>query len=312
MDRLSQLHGLRTFEVVARHQSYVLAARELHVTPAAVGQQIRLLEHWLGVPLFHRLDSGTNRLRITDRAGRAVNDIRSGLESMQRAVKLLQSADRATLTVTASQAFVSKWLMPRLEEFTTDNPDLDVRIDVSDRLLDIVRDEADVGIRCGSGRWPDVSSTHLMPEEVFPVCAPTLLPKRSKRTMQPWPAASVGLIEDVFSVSLGVFPSWKQWSKRAKFGSHQKIGLQVNSSSAAIQAAIAGNGIALARRVLVQDDINRGLLVRLCPDIAHEISWSYFAVRRHDEINLSVDKFCAWLLRAVAEFATSTAPKPSI
>lgn len=297
MGDLSQLNAIRAFEAVARHGTYARAARELHVTPAAVGQHVRALEAWLGAPLFSRVDAGPQRLVLTDRARVAAFEFRAGLETIERGMVQLRAPTRDLLTITASQAFVGKWLMARLEGFTTAHPALDVRLDVSDRLTDIARGEATVGIRCGPGSWPGLTATKLMGEELFPVCAPSLL-ARHKAPLVDLGVAPVTLVHDAMQESTGAFPTWRDWLLQAGMTLRDHQGaLRVNSSVAAIQAAIAGQGVALARSVLVQDDIASGLLVRLHADVSCSVPWSYWLVRssRADE-QPSARAFRDWIV----------------
>ncbi len=173
---LAHLNALRAFEAAARNGSYIAAARELNVTPSAVGQQVRALEAWLGVRLFERSKAGTARLTPTTEAVAVLPDLKSGLERMSSVLqRLREGGGRDVLTVTATDAFMTKWLMPRIELFQAEHPGIDLRLDVSDRLADFSAGGPDVGIRYGEGPWSGLASTRLLDEEVFPVCSPALL-----------------------------------------------------------------------------------------------------------------------------------------
>ena len=297
MSGLAHLNAIRAFEAVARNGSYARAAKELGVTPAAIGQHVRALEAQLGAPLFSRRDAGPNRLVLTERAKLAAFEFRAAFETIERAIVELGAPSREALTVTASQAFVGKWLMSRLDAFTTAHPSLDVRLDVSDRLVDVARGEAMVGIRCGGGSWPGLAVTRLMGEEVFPVCAPSLRPRR-RAALSDLGASGLKLIHDLMQEGTGAFPTWQAWLSRAGMSPPSRGGLVVNSSVAAIQAAVEGSGVALARSVLVQDDIERGLLVRLCPEISFPVAWSYWFVRsRQAEKQPQIRAFRNWIVK---------------
>jgi LysR family transcriptional regulator, glycine cleavage system transcriptional activator len=300
MRSLSRLKAIQAFEAAARNASYVGAAAELNVTPAAIGQQVRALEAWLGTSLFHRLDSGSSRLQLTEEAKLALSDFHQGFNLLESGLqKLRERRSRDIVTVTASQAFVAKWLLPRLENFTNLNPKIDIRLDVSDRLLDLAHGDADIGIRCGSGQWPNLIAKKLMDEEIFPVCSPSLL--HNKNTLRrPNDLAKQTLIHDATMKREEIFPTWSHWLEFFKCNaSAAERGLQINASAAVIQAAISGHGIALARRALVEDDINSGRLIRLFPDHAWPIEWSYFVVYHANAIKKpSVNAFYQWLVKS--------------
>ncbi|SFE56051.1 LysR family transcriptional regulator [Nitrosomonas sp. Nm166] len=133
------LNAMRAFEASARHQSFSGAANELNVTPAAVGQLVRSLEDWLGIPLFHRNTSGRARLIPTEVAQRALPEIRAGFDKLSLGLSLLQEGStNGVLTVTVSPAFAAKWLLQRIDRFQTLWPDIDVRLDTNLKLIDFV------------------------------------------------------------------------------------------------------------------------------------------------------------------------------
>jgi LysR family transcriptional regulator, glycine cleavage system transcriptional activator len=279
MRTLSNLKAIQAFEAAARNQSYVGAAQELHVTPAAVGQQVRSLEAWLGKPLFLRLDTGSQRLVLTADAQAAVADFRDGLDKLDRGLRRLrESRADSVVTVSASQAFVAKWLMPRLDGFTSMHANLDIRLDVTDRLVDLAHGVADVAVRCGAGHWPGLRAVKLMQEEVFPVCHPTLLTGKSSLS-QPADLLRQTLIHDMATKDYEGFPSWSDWLEHAGVQSRTKPrGLEINASGMVIQAAINAQGIALARGVLVRDDLSAGRLVRLFTNVRYPTQWAYYLV----------------------------------
>ncbi|RUT96335.1 LysR family transcriptional regulator, partial [Mesorhizobium sp. USDA-HM6] len=169
------LNALRAFEASARHGSFSAAAGELNVTAAAVGQLVRGLEDWLGVPLFRRSASGRSRLVPTEAALRALPDIKDGLDRLSLGLERLREAVASgVLTVAVSPAFAAKWLLPRIDRFHARWPDTDVRLDTGLRLVDYAAHGIDIGVRYGAGRWNGYTPEKLMDEEVFPVCSPAL------------------------------------------------------------------------------------------------------------------------------------------
>ncbi|MBN8445043.1 MAG: transcriptional regulator GcvA [Gammaproteobacteria bacterium] len=295
------LNGLRAFEASARHQSFSAAAEELNVTSAAVGQLVRSLEDVLGTALFIRSTSGRLRLIPTEVAEMALPDLRAGFERLAIGLQQLQNGvgSEDLLTVTVSPAFAAKWLLPRIERFQQQWPEINVRLDTSLKPVDFKAQRVDVGVRYGSGSWPGLVSEKLMAEEVFPVCSPTLL------TTHPddlnLALSDLTLIHDLSMDSHSGFPTWQRWLANA--GCQQQNStrsMQINNSAAVLQAAIDGHGVALARSVMAHDDLVSGRLVRLWPHIQYASSLAYYLVYRTECSNLAkIQAFRSWLRQEV-------------
>ena len=298
MRSIAHLNALRAFEASARHQSFSLAAQELNVTPAAVGQLVRTLEDWLGSPLFVRSTSGRARLVTTEVAEQALPDIRAGLERLAVGLERLRSGSAGgVLTVTVSPAFAAKWLLPRIERFQAAWPETDLRLDTSLKPVDFVAQRIDVGVRYGRGQWPGLAAEKLMDEEVYPVCAPALL---ATATLQaPGDLRGQVLIHDQSVDTSTGFASWQAWLRHAGVqGVPTERGLRINNSAAVLQAAIDGQGVALARSVMAHDDLAAGRLVRLFPQVRLESALAYYVVYRPECIaQPKVAAFRDWLLR---------------
>ncbi len=298
MRSIAHLNALRAFEASARHQSFSLAAQELNVTPAAVGQLVRTLEDWLGSPLFVRSTSGRARLVTTEVAEQALPDIRAGLERLAVGLERLRSGCAGgVLTVAVSPAFAAKWLLPRIERFQAAWPETDLRLDTSLKPVDFVAQRIDVGVRYGRGQWPGLAAEKLMDEEVYPVCAPALL---TTATLQaPGDLRGQVLIHDQSVDTSTGFASWQAWLRNAGVqGVPTDRGLRINNSAAVLQAAIDGQGVALARSVMAHDDLAAGRLVRLFPQVRLESALAYYVVYRPECIaQPKVAAFRDWLLR---------------
>ena len=298
MRSIAHLNALRAFEASARHQSFSLAAQELNVTPAAVGQLVRTLEDWLGSPLFVRSTSGRARLVTTEVAEQALPDIRAGLERLAVGLERLRSGSAGgVLTVTVSPAFAAKWLLPRIERFQAAWPETDLRLDTSLKPVDFVAQRIDVGVRYGRGLWPGLAAEKLMDEEVYPVCAPALL---ATATLQaPGDLRGQVLIHDQSVDTSTGFASWQAWLRHAGVqGVPTDRGLRINNSAAVLQAAVDGQGVALARSVMAHDDLAVGRLVRLFPQVRLESTLAYYVVYRPECIaQPKVAAFRDWLLR---------------
>jgi LysR family transcriptional regulator, glycine cleavage system transcriptional activator len=293
------LNALRAFEASARHQSFSAAAAELHVTPAAVGQLVRTLEEWLGTPLFQRGSSGRTRLVTTETAERALPDIRAGFDRLALGLeRLKEGSANGVLTVTVSPSFAAKWLLPRIDRFQDDWPELDVRLDTSQKTVDFLAQRIDIGVRYGAGSWAGLAAEKLMEEEVYPVCSPRLLGQRG-RLCKPGDLAKETLIHDVSMDDSAGFPSWQAWLRKAGVkGGAAPRGMKINNSAAVLQAAVDGRGVALARSVMAHDDLAAGRLVRLFPHVSFASPLAYYIVYRAECASLPrLAAFRAWLLR---------------
>ena len=285
------LNALRAFEASARHQSFSAAAAELNVTPAAVGQLVRTLEDWLGMPLFHRAASGRARLVTTEAAERALPDIRAGFDRLALGLeRLREGSTQGVLTVTVSPAFAAKWLLPRIDRFQAAWPDTDVRLETSLKPVDFVAQRIDIGVRYGRGGGVGLQAEKLMDEEIYPVCSPELL--RNRRLRQPVDLMHETLIHDLSMDGHAEFPTWDAWLHKAGVaGVATARGMKINNSAAVLQAALEGHGIALARSVMARDDLLSGRLIRLFPEMTFASPLAYYVVFRPD---------CATLPRLVA------------
>lgn len=296
------LNALRAFEASARHQSFSLAAEELNVTPAAVGQLVRALEDVVGFPLFHRSSNRRAGLILSENALRALPDIRAGFNSLNLGMTLLkEGATDGILNITLSPAFAAKWLLPRIEDFQARWPDIDLRLTTSLKLMDFTALGIDIGIRYGSGQWEGLESERLMQEEIFPVCSPKLIADNPVVNCATGVVTQT-LIHDLSMEQHSDFITWDTWLK--KFNVQEQAhrpGLRINNSAAVLQAAADGQGIALARSIMVHDDLRTGRLVRLCPHLSLVSPLSYFLVYRPGCENLpKITFFRQWMREQAA------------
>ncbi|NIF82683.1 LysR family transcriptional regulator [Comamonas sp. Tr-654] len=290
------LNALRAFEASARHQSFSAAGKELNVSSAAVGQLVRSLEDWLEVQLFTRTVSGRQRIVPTDAALAALPDIRAGFDRLSVGMaKLKESASQNTLTLTVSPAFASKWLLPRIESFSAQDPDTDLLLDTNQRFVDFVAQRIDIGVRYGAGIWPGLASEKLMEEAVFPVCSPDMYKQLDIR--EPSDLLMHTLIHDMTGDSNSGYVTWETWFNHVGvLKAPLNRGHRINNSAAVLQAAVNGQGIALARSVMACDDVKSGRLIRLLPDVTVLSPLSYYAVYREECISKPrLKSFLAWL-----------------
>jgi LysR family glycine cleavage system transcriptional activator len=297
----NHLNALRAFEAAARYLSYVAAADELNVTPAAVGQLVRGLEEALGIELFHRSQAGPARLVLTEAARAAIPDLQAGFDRLSAAVERLNAGrSRIAIVVTVPPAFADKWLLGRVARFQALHPDCDLRIDTNGRLVDFAVDRIDMGIRYGGGRWPGLDATFLLRDAFFPVCSPALLtgehPLKSAADLR-----HHSLIHDMSMSFESSFPTWRSWLRSAGFADIDcERGLQINDSAAVFQAAIAGNGVALGRTTLVARDLAEGRLVQPFGE-ALPYDFAYYIVHRpQNGADPAIVAFKEWLLSEAA------------
>ena len=274
--RLPPLKALRAFEAAARHESFSRAADELAVTPGAISQQIRLLEEHLGVALFDRQGRG---LRLSDagRAGAAMTA--EAFDMLDRAVaQMRQPARRHRLTVSTPPSFAGKWLAPRLHRFQAAHPDIEVWISADMARADLAGGAADLAIRYGPGGDATLNEERILEEEVLPVCSPDLL-RHGPEIRHPRDLAQLTLLHDASPESAVDGADWAVWLRKRRVRIRNAAqGLRFNQSALVIDAAVAGRGVALAKRVLAQADLAAGRLVALFPDGADLAPSAYHIV----------------------------------
>jgi len=298
--RLPPLNALRAFEAAARHLSFTRAAAELHVTQTAISHQIKGLEERLGVRLFRRLPRG---LLLTEEAQRYLPPVRDAFDRIAAATAQLAAAGSSgSLTVSVLPSFAAKWLVPRLGRFRAACPDLDLRISASSQLVDFARDDVDVGIRMGRGRYPGLRVDRLFGESMVPVCAPELL-SGPHLLCQPEDLRHHVLLHD------DDHTGWQLWLQLAGVeGVHAARGPVFTDSAMVVQAAAEGQGVALARSVLAAGDLAAGRLVRpFEASVPHDLAY-YLVSPEATAEQPRIRAFRAWLLAEASDQAEVAAP----
>ena len=260
------LNRLRTFEAVARHGSVTRAASELNVSQPAVTQQLRQLEAQVEMPLVRRVAGG---IAVTPEGQVYAARLRRAFVEIDAATEELctTSSQRRVLTVSVLATFAQRWLIPRLAGFQQVEPDLEVRLLTTSRLVDLARDDVDLSIRSGNGRWPRCRGDFLIENQVFPVASPGLLERQPLRL----PADLRGHI----LIQVEAEPrrqDWRHWLACAGAPDLEPRGwLTFSNSSHALEAALAGLGIAIGHTPFVVDALR-----------AHQLD-APFALRLDDE-----------------------------
>ncbi len=265
------LTALKVFEATARHCSFVRAARELHVTPGAVSQQIKSLEDLLGVKLFHRLH---RRLELTDAARQALPKLSEGFASISDAVKLIRSGEeQSMLRIWAPPSFASRWLVPRLKDFTAAYPEIELSVSASIEMIGsghsvemmpadrFYQKDIDMGIFFGRGDdFDDYQANLLMGTNIVPLCSPALLEDAEHPLKSPDDLRFHRLIHDDTAYEGRL--DWEGWLREARVeGVDADHGLRFNQVTLALKAATDGQGVVLGIQELAQNDIDDGRLV---------------------------------------------------
>jgi LysR family glycine cleavage system transcriptional activator len=293
--RLPPLNNLKAFEAAARHESFTRAAEELCVTQGAVSQQVKALEEGLGIKLFNR---ERQRLVITEAGRDYLTIVRDALDRIAVGTeRLLQRQNAGVLTVSTSPDFAAKWLVHRLGHFAEVHSGIDLRVSATLHHVDFAREEVDLAVRHGEGNWPGLDSVQLSAEQLFAVCSPKLLSGRRR----------LGMPADILKfplIHLDSRTDWMRWLRTAAVDEGAVThGPVLNRASMVIDAAINGQGVALARTTLAAWDLITGRLVRPFPD-ALPLSKTYWIICPKATSNVpKIVTFRNWLLSEAAEDA---------
>lgn len=284
------LNALRTFEACARLGSFLKAAEELSVTPGAVSRQVKALEAELGVRLFDRFNRA---VRLTEVGERLAQGVGEGLTQLEAAVHRVRPAADGPLVVSVLHSFAAKWLAPRLAQFEVEHPDTPVLVSASDRAVDLAREGVDVAIRYGVGPYPGLDAQLLMSGRVGPVCSPRLL-EGPNALRTPQDLARAVLIHDI--TYLAEEPQWSSWlAANGVTGADLTRGPSFSNSYMAIDAAVAGRGVALIQLALVSDDLAAGRLVQVFDSVESPFKhWAICLPERADAAKIR--RFRRWLL----------------
>jgi LysR family transcriptional regulator, glycine cleavage system transcriptional activator len=291
--RLPPLNNLKTFEAAARHESFTRAAEELCVTQGAVSQQVKALEEGLGIRLFNR---ERQRLIITEAGRDYLVVVRDALDRIAIGTeRLLQRQNAGVLTVSTSPDFAAKWLVHRLGHFAEAHSGIDLRVSATMHHVDFAREEVDLAVRHGDGNWPGLDAVQLSAEQLFAVCSPKLLEGR-RRLSKPADLLKLPLIH------LDNRQDWTKWLRVVGVDEGEIThGPVLNRASMVIDAAINGQGVALARTTLAAWDLINGRLARPFPD-SLRLSRTYWIVCPKATSNIpKIVTFRNWLLAEAAK-----------
>ncbi len=290
---LLPLNALRAFDAAARHMSFKMAADDLSVTPAAISQQIRSLEDFLGVELFRR----SNRsLILTEAAQLSLAPLKEAFDRMEEAVDIIADTKHTNvIKVSVSPSFASKWLVPRLASYYERRPQAIVKISASMSLTDFSADDVDLAIRYGAGDYPGLHAEEILRETVFPVCSPDLLAS-NKPLSEPADLLAHTLIHDDSFSDDDTAPNWPMWLKAAGIAVVDGLpAIHFNTHSLAIEAAVMGRGVALARSAIAAEDLKAGRLVKPFGE-EMPVAFAHYIVCPADKLKSErIQDFTDWL-----------------
>lgn len=275
------------------------AAEELHVTQGAVSHQVKALEAQLRLQLFHRRHQ---RLILTEPGRAYLSVVQEAFERLAAGTsRLLAGETSGAVTLGMSPNFAAKWMVHRLARFGELHPDIALRVSPSVHHVDFVRDGIDLAVRHGDGRWPELDAARLYEEEIFPVCSPALM-KGARALRRPEDLRRAVLLRDAGPVG------WPAWLAAAGVMEVDVKGPVVEQTSLAIDAAAAGQGVALARTALAAADLLSGRLARPF-DVALKAPFAYYVVCPKElAARPKVARVRAWLLSEAAAEQELLAP----
>ncbi|TFY99573.1 LysR substrate-binding domain-containing protein [Ramlibacter rhizophilus] len=303
---------LRAFEAVARHLNFRAAAEEMALTQSAVSRQIQALEDEVGTSLFLR---HTRAVELTSAGAQLLLAVSQSLPRIDGAVRQIrQSAGRKSVSLTTFASFASMWLIPRLEQFQREHPDIDIRIDASDLAVDLEMADVDLALRYGPRATMPAQALRLFGEQLTPVASPWLL-KSGPPLKQPGDLAQHALIEagDAHRTHLQ-WLTWRRWFEEQQLARLQpKRWLYFNYAYQMVQAALTGQGVVLARLPMVAESLSTGDLVEPLPGLRMNSPMAYWLILgpRSDQ-RPEIRAFRDWLLAEsrLTREATGEVPDP--
>lgn len=294
MNRLPPLNSLRYFLVAAQTLSFKQAAEQLFVTQAAISQHIKTLETHLNVKLFIR---GTRQVSLTEDGKRLIPYIQAGFDSFIKGITLLnEDANPDILNITVVESLSTRWLVPRLQFFQEQYPDIRVRLEPNNKVRDFAGSDMDLAIRFGKGSYSGLESRFLLEDKYVLVCHPSLL----RSNVTPQDLYQIPLLEENGPVTGA---AWQTFLAMYKLQDNQfKKILEVDDSTVTIiDAALAGQGFAMLRYNLIYQQIQRRQLVTLF-DFSHPSTYSYYLVAPSQHFSKpKVQLFEKWLRAALKD-----------
>lgn len=306
---------LRAFEAVARHLNFRAAAEEMSLTQSAVSRQIQALEDEVGAALFLR---HTRAVELTSAGSQLLRAAASALERIDASVRQIrQSAGRKSVAITTWASFASMWLIPRLEIFQRDHPDIDIRIDATDNSVDLATSDVDLALRYAVPQGIPAGAQRLFGEQLTPVASPWLLKAHPINSIEDLSQCALIEAGDAHRTRHLEWLTWQRWldtfgtqptptaGKRTRASVPAKLTPQrwmyFNYANQIVQAALTGQGVALARLPLVAESLASGALVEPLPHTRLDSPLVYWLMVAPRSVQRpEVKAFCDWLLLQAA------------
>lgn len=290
--RLPPLPAVRAFEAAARLGGFQSAGEELHVSAGAVAHQVKQLESWLGLPLFHRLPRGVSLTAAGREYAQALRPLLDQLADVSESVK--RHGHDQVVTVTSVPSLVARWLMPRLGRLRERHPEIDMRVLASLHTVDFLRDGVDVAIRLGTGPYPGLKADVLLEEWFSVVCSPVFR-ATAPDLREPADLLRYPLLHDEAEMRIPEEIAWTDWFRSLGIAYHGGRRPSFSHTYLTLEAAANGQGVALAAEAFIEEDLRSGRLVRLFPQRLPG-PYRFHLLRLPDaEARPSVRAFCDWI-----------------
>jgi LysR family glycine cleavage system transcriptional activator len=289
MTAMPPLAAIRVFETVARHGNFSRAAAELNMTQSAVSYQIKLLESFVGSPLFVRQARGV----ILSEKGKSIAPtVQRALGDLAQSFRQVREESNSVLVISTMQTIAGNWLAPRLGGFQLLHPEYIVRLDISPNMVDLESEGIDVVIRSGKGDWPGLTSHFLLTQTFTPVCSPHYI-AREGRPETPGQILNHILIDrnDIW------WPIWFEAAGLPRDVSVKRPSIDVNTQQMAAILAVAGSGIALVSPAFVGEDMKSGRLIQLFDVMAKSGSEYFLAYSQARRNTPKIRAFRDWILK---------------
>ncbi|KGT94587.1 LysR family transcriptional regulator [Erwinia typographi] len=290
MKHLPPVAALRTFEVATRHATFTSASEELHITQSAVSHQLKNLEEIWGLQLFQRGKS----LSLTPAGAALAPIVREFFMNLEATLAdLHEQKGKVRLRVSTTYSFALKWLLPRLPDLARLHPDILVTLESTDKAINFSSSESDVAIRFGNGNYPALHAEFMFREQIFPVASPALLHRFGT------PQAPAELLRYPLLTRDGadLVPKWEAWFKQVGVSiSALQENVRLADTNMTIEAALLGQGVALARSGHVEKEIDEGSLTRLFDLFSPSPTAYYFVCPKGIETQPHIINFRNWLL----------------
>jgi LysR family glycine cleavage system transcriptional activator len=301
---LRSLQPLLAFEAAGRHRSFKKAAEEMYLTPSAISRQIGALEEDLGVRLFRRLPRG---LELSEAGATYLAEVRQALERLERASDAARGRRAARpLRISVLQAFAGNWLVPRLPRFEAAHPEIDVRLEATTAYADFRHDDVDLAIRYGRPPWPGLHAETLVELQVFPVCRPRGPGEAPLRRPQ-------DLAQQTWLESVQVPDAWRVWLEAAGAAHlRPRRRLYYDNAQLVLDAAMAGQGVALVTDLLAERYLREGRLIRPFRTAVASPRTYYLVARAEDLERPQIRAFREWILDEMDAWRTASAARPRV